>query len=73
MVAHHVDISLVHFVEIAHLLEINMNMYDMRQIRANGSKHRVERPKDLRGLRRDVFTCNFRGFRIDSTDAANRD
>jgi hypothetical protein len=54
VIAHPLDVSRIHRVEVAHLAEKNADVDDMSQVRADRLQHHREAVEDLAGPRFDV-------------------
>lgn len=57
VVSHFTNVGAVHFFEVAHVLEKNVDVDDVIQIGVDRLKHDLERVENLRGLRENVISC----------------
>ena len=73
VVAHFADISPVHFFEVAHVLEKDIDVNDMAQVGVVRRQHHFERVQDLGGLRKDIPACQLTGFGIHTRSPADGD
>ena len=71
--AHLLDIGLIHFLEVTHVLEKDIDVHNVIEIGVNRLKHHLERVQDLFGLRCNICACQLTRGGIHTRCAANGD
>jgi hypothetical protein len=66
MVAHFLDVGGIHRVEVAHLLEEDVDMHDVIEVGADGFEHYFEAVEDLSRLRLDIGPGEMASGRVDA-------